>query len=220
MFSTVFQALNEGFVTTLELFALTLLGAIPLGMVIALGSMSRLRPLRYLTRLVVWVVRGTPLMIQLMLIYYGPGLLLHSNWWGSGESGRFLATVAAFVFNYACYFSEIYRGGIESVPRGQREAGEVLGMTKRQIFFRVTLLQVVKRIVPSMSNEVITLVKDTALSRIIALQEVIWAGEAFMKSDGLVWPLFFTGIYYLAFSGVLTLLLGKLEKRLNYFRIV
>lgn len=220
MFSTVFQALNEGFVTTLELFALTLLGAIPLGMVIALGSMSRLRPLRYLTRLVVWVVRGTPLMIQLMLIYYGPGLLLHSNWWGSGESGRFLATVAAFVFNYACYFSEIYRGGIESVPRGQREAGEVLGMTKRQIFFRVTLLQVVKRIVPSMSNEVITLVKDTALSRIIALQEVIWAGEAFMKSDGLVWPLFFTGIYYLAFSGVLTLLLGKLEKRLNYFHIV
>lgn len=220
MFSTVFQALNEGFLTTLELFVLTLLGAIPLGVVIALGSMSKLRLLRYLTRLVVWVIRGTPLMIQLLLIYYGPGLLLHNNWWGSGESGRFLATVVAFVFNYACYFSEIYRGGIEAVPRGQREAGEVLGMTRRQIFFRVTLLQVVKRIVPPMSNEVITLVKDTSLSRIIALQEVIWAGEAFMKSDGVVWPLFFTGVYYLLFSGVLTLLLNKLEKRLGYFRIV
>ncbi len=219
MFATVFQALSAGFLTTLELFVLTLAGAIPLGMVIALGSMSKLQPLRYFTRLIVWIIRGTPLMVQLLIIYYGPGLLLKNNWWGGGESGRFLATVVAFVFNYACYFSEIYRGGIESVPGGQREAGEVLGMTRRQIFFRVTLLQVVKRIVPPMSNEIITLVKDTSLSRIIALQEIIWAGESFMKSDGLIWPLFFTGIYYLLFSGVLTLLLAKLEKRLEYFRI-
>ena len=191
MFFTVIRALNSGFLTTLELFALTLAGAIPLGMVIALGSMSRFRPLQGLVRVVVWVVRGTPLMLQLLILYYLPGLL-GSNIWGGGEGGRFLATVVAFVFNYACYFSEIYRGGIRSIPVGQQEAGAVLGMTRAQIFFRVTLLQVIKRIVPPMSNEIITLVKDTSLSRIIALQEIIWAGQAFAKSDGLVWPLFFT----------------------------
>ena len=185
MFFTVIRALNSGFLTTLELFALTLAGAIPLGMVIALGSMSRFRPLQGLVRVVVWVVRGTPLMLQLLILYYLPGLL-GSNIWGGGESGRFLATVVAFVFNYACYFSEIYRGGIRSIPVGQQEAGAVLGMTRAQIFFRVTLLQVIKRIVPPMSNEIITLVKDTSLSRIIALQEIIWAGQAFAKSDGLV----------------------------------
>ncbi len=218
MFFTVIRALNSGFLTTLELFALTLAGAIPLGMVIALGSMSRFRPLQGLVRVVVWVVRGTPLMLQLLILYYLPGLL-GSNIWGGGEGGRFLATVVAFVFNYACYFSEIYRGGIRSIPVGQQEAGAVLGMTRAQIFFRVTLLQVIKRIVPPMSNEIITLVKDTSLSRIIALQEIIWAGQAFAKSDGLVWPLFFTGVYYLIFSGVLTLLLGRLEKKLDYFRV-
>ena len=218
MFFTVIWALNSGFLTTLELFALTLAGAIPLGMVIALGSMSRFKPLQGLVRVVVWVVRGTPLMLQLLILYYLPGLL-GSNIWGGGEGGRFLATVVAFVFNYACYFSEIYRGGICSIPVGQQEAGAVLGMTRAQIFFRVTLLQVIKRIVPPMSNEIITLVKDTSLSRIIALQEIIWAGQAFAKSDGLVWPLFFTGVYYLIFSGVLTLLLGRLEKKLDYFRV-
>jgi polar amino acid transport system permease protein len=213
------RALANGFGKTLAIFILTLLGALPLGLVISFGSMSRFRPLKYLTKSVIWVIRGTPLMLQLLVIYYVPGLLLHRNWWGSGETGRFIATIVAFVINYAFYFSEIYRGGIEAVPAGQYEAGQVLGMTRRQIFFRVTLLQVIKRIVPPMSNEVITLVKDTSLSRIIALQEIIWAGQSFMKTDGLVWPLFFTGVFYLSFSGILTLFLGRLEKKLDYFRV-
>ena len=201
------------------IFALTLVAALPLGLVIAFCSMSRFKPLQYLVKLVVWVIRGTPLMLQLLIIYYGPGLLLGNNWWGGSSSGRFAAAMVAFIFNYSCYFSEIYRGGIEGIPKGQKEAGQVLGLTNTQIFFKVTLMQVIKRIVPPMSNEIITLVKDTSLSRIIALQEIIWAGQAFAKSDGLVWPLFFTGVYYLIFSGVLTLLLGRLEKKLDYFRV-
>ncbi len=221
-FPIVLQALNVGFLQTLKLFAITLIGAIPLGLVISFGSMTRFRPLRYLVRLVIWVIRGTPLMLQLLILYYFPGLVLHKNVWGSGEAGRFLASAIAFVFNYACYFSEIYRGGIQGVPRGQQEAGQVLGMTKGQIFFKVTLLQMVKRIVPPMSNEIITLVKDTSLARIIALQEVIWAGQAFMKGSngisGAIWPLFFTGVYYLLFSGLLTLALGALERKLDYFK--
>ena len=218
----VIHSLNIGFLQTLKLFFVTLIGAIPLGLVIAFGSMSRFSPLRWLTRLIVWVVRGTPLMIQLLIIYYFPGLVLKNNWWGSGEAGRFIASAVAFIFNYACYFSEIYRGGIQSVPKGQQEAGMVLGMTKSQIFFKVTLLQMIKRIVPPMSNEIITLVKDTSLARIIALQEIIWAGQAFLKGSqgisGAIWPLFFTGIYYLLFSGILTLLLGWAERKLDYFR--
>ena len=236
-FPIVFQALNVGFVQTLKLFFITLIGAIPLGLIISFGSMSSWRPFRRLfavrwlaefkpvraiTRLVIWVVRGTPLMLQLLVIYYFPGLVWKNNIWGSGEAGRFLASSVAFVFNYACYFSEIYRGGIQGVPKGQQEAGQVLGMTKSQIFFQVTLLQMVKKIVPPMSNEIITLVKDTSLSRIIALQEVIWAGQAFMKGSqgisGAIWPLFFTGAYYLVFSGVLTLLLGWAERKLDYFK--
>ena len=220
-FPIVFHSLNVGFVQTLKLFAVTLIGAIPLGLVIAFGSMSRFRPLSILTRTFVWIIRGTPLMLQLIIIYYGPGLM-GNNWWGGGEVGRFLASAIAFIINYACYFSEIYRGGIQGVPRGQNEAGQVLGMTKGQIFFRVTLLQMIKRIVPPMSNEIITLVKDTSLARIISLQEVIWAGQSFLKGSqgisGIIWPLFFTGVYYLVFSGILTLLLGRLEKRLDYFR--
>ena len=218
----VLHSLNEGFLQTLKLFLVTAVGAIPLGLIISFGSMSRFKPLSWLTRLIVWIVRGTPLMIQLLIIFYFPGRVLKNNVWGSGESGRFLAASIAFVINYACYFSEIYRGGIQSVPRGQQEAGMVLGMTKSQIFFKVTLLQVIKRIVPPMSNEIITLVKDTSLARIIALQEVIWAGQAFMKGrdgiSGAIWPLFFTAIYYLFFTGVLTVLLGRLEKKLDYFR--
>ena len=220
-FPIVFHSLNVGFVQTLKLFAVTLIGAIPLGLVIAFGSMSRFRPLSILTRTFVWIIRGTPLMLQLIIIYYGPGLT-GNNWWGGGEVGRFLASAIAFIINYACYFSEIYRGGIQGVPIGQNEAGQVLGMTKGQIFFRVTLLQMIKRIVPPMSNEIITLVKDTSLARIISLQEVIWAGQSFLKGSqgisGIIWPLFFTGLYYLLFSGILTILLGRLEKRLNYFR--
>ncbi|MCI9167593.1 MAG: amino acid ABC transporter permease [Dorea sp.] len=218
----VVHALNIGFLQTLKLFFVTLIGAFPLGLVIAFGSMSGFRPLSYLAKLVVWIIRGTPLMIQLLIIYYFPGLVLHNPIWGSGESGRFLAASVSFILNYACYFSEIYRGGIQGVPEGQEEAGLVLGMTKSQIFFRITLLQMIKRIVPPMSNEIITLVKDTSLARIIALQEIIWAGQAFMKGSygisGAIWPLFFTAVYYLIFNGILTVALGRLEEKLNYFR--
>ena len=218
----VIHSLNIGFLQTLNLFFVTLIGAIPLGLIISFGSMSRFSPLRWLTRLVVWVVRGTPLMIQLLIIFYFPGLVLHNPIWGSGEAGRFTAASVSFILNYACYFSEIYRGGIQSVPIGQEEAGLVLGMTKTQIFFRVKLLQMIKRIVPPMSNEIITLVKDTSLARIIALQEIIWAGQAFLKGSqgisGAIWPLFFTAVYYLIFNGILTVLLGRLEQKLDYFK--
>ena len=218
----VIRSLNVGFLQTLRLFFVTLIGAFPLGLIIAFGSMFRFKPLSYFTRLVVWVVRGTPLMIQLLIIYYFPGLVLDNPIWGGGESGRFLAASVSFILNYACYFSEIYRGGIQGVPVGQEEAGLVLGMTKSQIFFRVTLLQMIKRIVPPMSNEIITLVKDTSLARIIALQEIIWAGQAFMKGSqgisGAIWPMFFTAVYYLIWNGILTVLLGRLEKKLDYFR--
>ncbi len=219
MFAEVLASLSKGFLVTLELFGLTLVGAIPLGLIICLGSTSRIAPIKAVVRFLVWVIRGTPLMLQLLIIYYGPGLIIGDNWWGSGEQGRFIATIVAFIINYSCYFSEIFRGGIQAIPVGQQEAGAVLGMKKSQIFFKITLLQVIKRIVPPMSNEIITLVKDTSLSRIIALQEVIWAGQAFMKTDGIIWPLFFTGVYYLVCSGVLTVLLGKLEKKLDFFRV-
>ena len=218
----VVHALNIGFLQTLKLFFVTLIGAFPLGLVIAFGSMSGFKPLSYFTKLIVWIIRGTPLRIQLLIIYYFPGLVLHNPIWGSGESGRFLAASVSFILNYACYFSEIYRGGIQGVPAGQEEAGLVLGMTKSQIFFKVTLLQMIKRIVPPMSNEIITLVKDTSLARIIALQEIIWAGQAFMKGSygisGAIWTLFFTAVYYLIFNGILTVALSRLEEKLNYFR--
>ena len=219
MFQTVLSSLSLGFLKSLEIFALTLLGAIPLGLIIAFGSMSRFKPLQYLVKLVVWVIRGTPLMLLLLIIYYGPGLLLCNNWWGGSSSGRFAAAMVAFIFNYSCYFSEIYRGGIEGIPKGQREAGQVLGLTNTQIFFKVTLMQVIKRIVPPMGNEVITLVKDTSLVRVIAVYEIMWNGQSFIKSSGIIWPLFFTGLYYLDFSGLLTLLLGWVEKKLDYFKV-
>ena len=222
-FPIVFDALNVGFVQTLKLFAVTLLGAIPLGLIISFGSMSRFKPLSGAVKTFVWIIRGTPLMLQLLIIYYLPGIAFGNPIWGSGEGGRFVASAVAFIINYACYFSEIYRGGIQGVPVGQQEAGQVLGMSKKQIFFKVTLMQMVKRIVPPMSNEIITLVKDTSLARIIALQEVIWAGQAFLKGSqgiaGQLWPLFFTGVYYLAFSGILTVLFNKVEKKLSYFKI-
>ena len=221
-FPVVFDALNIGFLQTLKLFFVTLAGALPLGLIISFGSMSRFKPLSGLVKTVVWIVRGSPLLIQIMIIYYFPGLIMGNNIWGTGEGGRFFACSVAFILNYACYFSEIYRGGIQGVPKGQQEAGQVLGLTKREIFFKITLLQMIKRIVPPMSNEIITLVKDTSLSRIIALQEIIWAGSAFMKSSrgisGEIWPLFFTAVYYLAFNGILTLLFGRIEKKLDYFK--
>ncbi len=219
----VFSSLNEGFVQTLKLFLITLLGAIPLGLIISFGSMSKLKVISVPVRVIVWIVRGSPLMLQLLIIFYMPGMLFGNNIWGGNEIGRFWASAVAFILNYACYFSEIFRGGIQGVPIGQHEAGQVLGLSKSQIFFKVTLLQMVKRIVPPMSNEIITLVKDTSLARIIALQEIIWAGQAFMKSShgihGIIWPLFTTGIYYLAFSGLLTLLFGWVEKKLDYFKV-
>ena len=218
----VLSALNEGFMQTLRLFFVTLLGSLPLGLVIACGSMSRFWPVRLLSRMFVGIIRGTPLMIQLLVFYYFPGLVLKTNIWGGGEAGRFTAAAIGFIINYACYFSEIYRGGIQSIPRGQEEAGLVLGMTPSQIFFRIKLMQMIKRIVPPISNEIITLVKDTSLARIIALQEIIWAGQAFMKGSrgisGAIWPLFFTGLYYLVWNGILSWLLGRLEKKLEYFR--
>lgn len=213
----IVDRLTESFILNCKLFALTLLFSLPLGLLISFGSMSRFYPLRWLMRTLVWVVRGSPLMLQLMIIFYGPGLLSLSYTWPAGDTGRFVAATVAFVINYACYFSEIFRGGIESIPRGQYEAGLVLGMTKSQIFFKVTLLQVIKRILPPVGNEVITLVKDTSLARIIANKEIIMmAGE--YSSRGLIWPLFATGIYFLVFVGVLTILLDWLEKRLGYFR--
>jgi len=231
MFWTVTISLFRGFGTALQIFGLTLLFSLPLGLLIAFGSMNRwapfrslnwispklsaFRPVSALCNVVVWIIRGTPLMLQLIVIYYGPGLWLDNNIWGSS---RMTACVIAFVINYACYFSVIYRGGIESVPVGQKEAGEVLGMTKSQIFFKVTLLQVVKRIVPPMSNEIITLVKDTSLANIIAVAELIKIGEGYMKSAGITWPLFYTAVYYLVFVGILTILFNFLERKLDYFR--
>lgn len=218
MLQNVLLALNKGFVVTLELFLVTLAGALPLGLLISFGSKSKFMPLKAVTRTIVWIFRGSPLLLQLMIVFYVPGFILESNPWAF-SNGRFWAAATAFILNYACYFSEIFRGGIESVPAGQTEAGLVLGMTKSQIFFKVTLLQLVKRILPPISNEIITLVKDTSLANTIALAEVIMAGERFMKSEGLTWPLFFTGVYYLAFTGILTLFLGWLERKLDYFRV-
>ena len=217
MIQEVLLRLCDGFIKTIELFLLTLAGAIPLGLIVAFGSMSRFKPLKIIVRFIVWIVRGTPLMLQLIVIYYGPGLLFHQNIWGMGTSGRFTAVMVAFIINYSCYFSEIYRGGIESISKGQYEAGQVLGLTKRQVFFKIVLLQVIKRIVPPMGNEIITLVKDTSLARVIAVYELILAGQTFIKSDGIIWPLFTTGVFYLVFSGLLTILLSKFEKKLSYF---
>lgn len=216
-FSQVTIDLFNGFYENLFLFFVTLLGAIPLGLMITFGSMSRFKPIKWLAKTFIWIIRGTPLMLQLFVVLYVPGLVF-----GVPMQSRMTAAIVAFIINYAAYFSEIFRGGIESIPRGQYEAGQVLGMTKTQVFFKVVLLQVIKRIVPPMSNEIITLVKDTSLARIIALQEIIWSGQAFMKGSqgisGEIWPLFFTGVYYLIFSGILTILFNKLEKKLDYFK--
>ena len=214
----IIAQLGQGMLTSVLIYALTLIGAVPLALPLALARGGKSKIARLLTGAYISFMRGTPLMLQLIIIYYGPGLLLQTNIWGTGSNGRMIATLVAFIINYACYFSEIYRGGIESIPKGQFEAGQVLGMTKKQIFFKVVLLQVVKRIVPPISNEVITLVKDTSLSRIIAIQEIIYFGERFIKNGGLLWPLLFTGVFYLAFSGILTLIFGRIEKKLAYFK--
>ncbi len=211
-FQIVTKDLFIGFLENCEIFALTLLMAIPLGLIITFGSMSKFKPLAAITKVFVWIIRGTPLMLQLFVVLYVPGLIF-----GVPMRNRMVAALIAFVINYACYFSEIYRGGIESVSKGQYEAGQVLGMTKSQIFFKIVLMQVVKRIVPPMSNEIITLVKDTSLARIIAVGEVLMAAERY-AGRGVIWPLFYTGVFFLVFNGALTLLFGFIEKKLDYYR--
>jgi len=211
-FLEVTLQLLDGFKITLILFFITLLGALPLGLVIAFGSMSKFKPLRYLTRGIVWIIRGTPLMLQVILVFYGPGLIF-----GVQGLDRFPAVVVAFIVNYAAYFSEIYRGGIESIPAGQYEAGQVLGMTKTQIFFRVVLFQVIKRILPPMGNEIITLVKDTSLARVVSVVELLKAAQDIVGLHAIIWPIFYIGAFYLLFTGILTILFNIVEKKLNYY---
>lgn len=211
---SVTQRLLSGFSISFQLFFGTLLLALPLGLLISFGSMSRFKPLRWLVRTFVWIIRGTPLMLQLIIVFYGPGLLFNMS-----ALPRMQAAYIAFVINYSAYFSEIYRGGIEGIPRGQYEAGQVLGMTKNQIFFKVVLLQVIKRIVPPMSNEIITLVKDTSLARIIAIQEITMVAQNYIADKGIIWPLFYSGAFYLIFCGLLTILFHFIEKKLDYFRV-
>ncbi len=213
-FISVTQRLFSGFAISFQLFFGTLLLALPLGLLISFGSMSRFKPLRWLVRTFVWIIRGTPLMLQLIIVFYGPGLLFEMT-----GIGRMQAAYIAFIINYSAYFSEIYRGGIEGIPRGQYEAGQVLGMTRNQIFFKVVLLQVVKRIVPPMSNEIITLVKDTSLARIIAIQEITMVAQNYIADKGIIWPLFYSGAFYLIFCGILTILFHFIEKKLDYFRV-
>lgn len=210
-FLEITSELSASFVENCKLFFLTLLMSLPIGLIITFGSMSKFKPLSYLTKTIVWIIRGTPLMLQLFVVFYVPGLVF-----GIPMRDRFMAALVAFVINYSCYFSEIYRGGIEGVSNGQHEAGQVLGMTKSQIFFKVVLMQVVKRIVPPMSNEIITLVKDTSLARVIAVVEILHAAERY-TAKGLIWPLFYTGLFFLLFNGILTLLFGYIEKKLNYY---
>ncbi|MBR2930670.1 MAG: amino acid ABC transporter permease [Clostridia bacterium] len=211
-FWEVTQSLVSGLGNTCLIFALTLVLALPLGLVISFGSMSSFKPLAYLVKIIVWIVRGVPLMLQVIVIYYVPGMLL-----GVPVFSRFVAVIVSFVINYACYFSEIYRGGIESIPKGQYEAGKVLGLSRTQVFFKVVLMQVVKRIMAPMSNEVITLIKDTALARVIMVVEIIQAAQNY-AAYGLMWPLFYTAVFYLAYVGILTLLFGYLEKKLDYYK--
>ena len=212
-FLTVTKQLTEGFGTTLLIFIVTLVCAIPLGLVITFGSVSGIKPLRWLTRTLIWIIRGTPLMLQVIVVFYGPGLIFHTP-----MRNRLMAVLIAFVINYAAYFSEIYRGGIESIPKGQYEAGQVLGMTRRQTFFSVILLQVIKRILPAMSNEIITLVKDTSLARVIAVIELVKAAESIVATYAIIWPLIYIGAFYQLFSALLTFVLGKAEKKLSYFK--
>ena len=211
-FWEVTLSLLDGLEQTCLIFALTLVLALPLGLVISFGSMSKFKPLAYITKVFVWIIRGVPLMLQVIIVFYVPGFAF-----GTPLFSRFGSVIAAFVINYACYFSEIYRGGIESIAKGQYEAGQVLGMTKSQIFFKVILMQVVKRILPPMSNEIITLVKDTALARVIMVVEIIQSAQNF-AAYGLMWPLFYTAVFYLIFVGLLTLLFGYFEKKLNYYK--
>lgn len=214
-FLTVTTKLLEGFGQNCLIFFLTLVCALPLGLLVSFGSMSRFRPLRWLTRTFVWIIRGTPLMLQVLVVFYGPSLI----WDNVPAPTRMNAVLIAFIINYAAYFSEIFRGGIGSISKGQYEAGQVLGMTKSQIFLKIILPQVIKRIVPPMSNEIITLIKDTSLARIIAIKEIIMVGQEYVSSKALIWPLFYSFIFFLVFCGALTLLFGYIEKKMDYFKV-
>ena len=217
-FWQVTQLLLEGFGQTLLLFALTLVLALPLGLLVSFGAMSKFKPLMAATRTLIWIIRGTPLMLQLFVVFYVPGFVFGSPIF-SGSEGRFLAALVAFVINYACYFAEIFRGGILAIPQGQYEAGQVLGMTRTEIFFRVILMQVVRRILQPTANEVITLVKDTSLARVIMVMEIFCINEVSILSRGIIWPLFYIGVFFLIFVGVLTLLFGWMEKKLSYYKV-
>ena len=212
-FSDITYQLLEGFLVTFKIFFYSLILSLPLGLIVTFGSMSKFKPLKVLIRGFIWIIRGTPLMLQVIVVFYGPGL-----WFDYPIKSRLIAVIVAFVINYACYFSEIYRSGIESIPDGQKEAGQVLGMTKLQIFFQIIFPQVLKRIVPPISNEVMTLVKDTSLARVIALSEVIMIAQEVVRIEGILWPLFYTGVFYLLFNGLLTILFTKIEKKLDYYR--
>ena len=221
--------LLDGFKLSLLIFAVTLLCGAPLGLPIAFCSMSRFRVVKAISKVFVWIVRGIPLMLQIFIIYYVPGLLFDKPIFSDvdkyffinyriQDAGRIVAVLIAFTINYACYFSEIYRGGIESISKGQYEAGYVLGLTKGQTFRHIILKQTVQRIVPPMSNEIITLIKDTALANCIMVCEIIKQAKELAATKALVWPLFYTGVFYLLFVGLLTILLGRVEKKLSYFR--
>jgi len=205
-------SLLEGLVTTFKIFGITLLMALPLGLIISFGSMSKFKVIKYPIKTLIWIIRGTPLMLQLIVFGLGPGLL------GVKGMNLFVAVIIAFVLNYSCYFAEIFRGGIEGVPKGQYEAGAVLGLTKSQVFFKIILLQVIKRIVPPMSNEFLTLVKDTSLANTIMIYEITWNAKRMMNSEHILWPLFYSGLFYLAFCGILTLIFGYIEKKLDYYK--
>lgn len=213
-FGVINVELLKGFLENIELFLITLLFALPLGLIIAFGSMAKFKPVKAVTKAIVWVIRGTPLMLQLFVVFYGPGILF--DWQIPGNNPRMTAAAIAFVINYACYFSEIYRGGIESIPKGQYEAGQVLGMTKTQTFFKVVLLQVIKNIVPPMSNEFMTLIKDTALARVISVIDIIMVAGSY-SARGVIWPLFYTAVFFLVFCGLMTIVFGRIEKKLDYF---
>lgn len=217
-FWQITQMLLEGFGQTLLLFALTLVFALPLGLLVSFGAMSKFKPLAALIRTFIWIIRGTPLMLQLFVVFYVPGFVFGTPLF-SGTSGRFAAALVAFVINYACYFAEIFRGGIQAIPQGQYEAGQVLGMTKAEIFFRVILLQVVRRILPPTGNEIITLVKDTSLARVIMVMEIFCINEVKILSRGIVWPLFYIGAFFLLFVGILTILLNWAEKKLSFYKV-
>lgn len=213
-FWEVTKQLADGFAVTLMIFGITLAASLPLGLIMTFGSMSKIPPIKWLVKVFVWIIRGTPLMLQIILIFYGPGLMGFEI-----KLPRMTAVIIAFIINYSCYFSEIFRGGIESIPKGQYEAGQVLGMTKTQIFFKVVLFQVIKRIVPPMGNEIITLVKDTSLARVIAVTELVKAAERIVTLKGLIWPLFYIGAFYLLFSALLTFLLNLAEKKMDYYSV-